>query len=244
MFHTDLTLPAGAAAGFLSVTSGWECLTCERSLAPYQPTGSSQTWDLPGPGERENNFRHRQNLMILNEQLLADYESELCLDAWIFFEPNVPRNILMNMTCRFIQSWKHLLASFGSIILLLHCEGKQNTIWYTLGLFLPTLLQGFTLWFSKNGPVYFAMYHAVGFLQLLMTKCDQCGLYKLAANFHSHKHHHRSGWCGGAVAVLWTCRRLLGDLANSPHHYDRAPPWPVPGVCTPHAQSLTEKIYS
>lgn len=75
-----------------------------------------------------------------------------------------------------------------------------------------------------------------------MTKCDQCGLYKLAADFYSHRHHHRSGWCGGAVVVLWTCRLHPEHLANSLHHYDRAPPWPVPGVCTPHAQSLTEKI--
>lgn len=62
------------------------------------------------------------------------------------------------------------------------------------------------------------------------------------AKVHSHRHRHRSGWCGGAVAVHGTYRRHPGDLANSPHHYDQAPPWPALGACTPHAQILTENI--
>lgn len=46
---TNLILPAGAAAGFLSTKSGWVYPTCEQSLEPFQPGGSCQTWDQPGP---------------------------------------------------------------------------------------------------------------------------------------------------------------------------------------------------
>lgn len=42
--------------------------------------------------------------LILNEELVAVYESELCLDDWVFSEPMSPKNILMSMTSRFIQS--------------------------------------------------------------------------------------------------------------------------------------------
>lgn len=60
MSPTDPTPHAGAAAGFLSVMSGWECLTCERSSGPSQPIGSSQTWGLPDPGQKVNSFNHRK----------------------------------------------------------------------------------------------------------------------------------------------------------------------------------------
>lgn len=58
--------------------------------------------------------------------------------------------------------------------------------------------------------------------------------------FNSHRRRRRSGWCGGAVAVHGTYRRHSGYLANSPHRYDQALPWPAPGACTPHVQILTK----
>ena len=59
--------------------------------------------------------------------------------------------------------------------------------------------------------------------------------------FHSHRHRHRSGWCGGAAAVHGTCRCQAGEPANNQHHYGQAPPWPAPGACTPHVQILRKE---
>lgn len=66
-------------------------------------------------------------------------------------------------------------------------------------------------------------------------------LNKSIVEFHSHRHHHRSGLYDVAAAVHGTYKPQPEGHANSPHHYDRALPCLALKACTPHARSLTEE---
>lgn len=56
--------------------------------------------------------------------------------------------------------------------------------------------------------------------------------------FHSRRHRHTSGWCGGAVAVLGTYRPHPEGLVGSQYRYDQEPPWSVLVVCIPRVPTL------